>query len=317
MRKRILVIISLCAICLLSLITSAAEQDAYELQFEENEYGVDVTYCKLKKTVEQFVLPEEVNGKPVVAIASYAFSSFESSVPEIYAQHVILPDTIRVIEHDAMNKIYKAEKIHLPHSLEYIGAQALPSGYLCAAEWEPATDKYDFCDGFIIDTSTQTAIHCFSEAPDTVTIPEGVVELSDGLFAGWPLKQVHFPESLRVIGEGAFYECYQLTELTFPSNLMVIEPYAFGLCANISELSFPSTLMYIGEKAFHQHSISDYGALSQLTLNEGLLYIGDYCFAEHQLEKVVIPESVVFIGEGAFESKYEGTQYVGYEEPAW
>ena len=303
--------------CFLSAITASALEDAYELRYEEEDNGIIVTYCRLNKVVEQFVLSESIDGKPVITIASYAFSSFESAYPGYYAQEIILPDTIRVIEDYAMNEIHHVSKIHLPQNLEHIGVNALPNGCLCTAEWHPATDQYEWKDGFIIETATQTAIHCFSSSPYAVTIPEGIVELRDGLFAGWPLERVSFPESLRIIGSGAFYECDQLTELTFPSNLLVIESYAFGLCSRIRKLAFPSTLLYIGEKAFHQQSLSDYGSLSELILNDGLIYIGDYCFAEHQLQTVTVPSSVVYLGEGAFESAFDETQFIGYEEPAW
>ena len=317
MKKSISLILSLFIVCVLSPITASALQDAYELRYEEDDSGIIVTHCRLNRDVEQFVLPESIDGKPVITIASYAFSLFESAYPGYYAQEIVLPDTIRVIEDYAMNEIHSVSKIHLPQDLEYIGVNALPNGYLCTAEWHPTTDKYEFKDGFIIDTSTQTAIHCFSSSPYAVTIPDGVVELGDGLFAGWPLEKVSFPESLRIIGSGAFYECDQLTELTFPSNLLVIESYAFGLCSQISKLSFPSTLLYIGEKAFHQQCLSDYGSLSELILNDGLVYIGDYCFAEHQLQTVIVPSSVIYVGEGAFESAFDETQFIGYEEPAW
>lgn len=317
MKKAMIFVLNLFIMYFLSTSIASALQDAYELRFEEDEGGVVITYCMLNKPVDQFVLPESINGKPVIAIASYAFSSFESADPEYYAQEIILPDTIQVIEDYAMNEIRNVSKIHLPQSLEDIGVHALPNGYLCTAEWYPATGKYEFNNGFIIDTSTQTAIHCFSSSPHAVAIPDGIVELCDGLFAGWPLEKVLFPESLRIIGSGAFYECDQLTNLTFPGNLLVIESYAFGLCSRISKLAFPSTLLYIGEKAFHQQSLSDYGSLSELILNDGLIYIGNYCFAEHQLQTVIVPSSVVYVGEGAFESSFTETQFIGYEEPEW
>lgn len=317
MKKHAIIILSLFIVCFLFPITASALQDDYEIKYEEDGGGIIVTYCRLNKAVEQFILPDSMEGKPVITIASYAFSSFESADPGYYAQEIILPDTIQVIEDYAMNEIRSVSKIHLPQNLEYIGVNALPNGYLCTAEWCPATDKYEFANGFIIDTATQTAIHCFLSSPYTVTIPEGIVELCDGLFAGWPVEKVFFPESLRIIGSGAFYECDQLTELTFPSNLLVIESYAFGLCSGISKLVFPPILLYIGEKAFYQQRLSDYGSLSELILNDGLLYIGDYCFAEHQLQTVTIPTSVVYIGEGAFESDFCETQFIGYKEPEW
>ena len=141
--------------CFLSPITASALQDAYELRYEEDDRGIIVTYCRLNKAVEQFVLPESIDGKPVITIASYAFSFFESAYPEYYAQEIILPDTIQVIDDYAMNEIHHVSRIHLPQNLEYIGVNALPNGYLCTAEWHTSTDQYEFKNGFIIDTSKQ------------------------------------------------------------------------------------------------------------------------------------------------------------------
>lgn len=113
MKKAIVFVLNLFIMYFLSTSIASALQDAYELRFEEDEGGVVITYCMLNKPVDQFVLPESINGKPVIAIASYAFSSFESADPEYYAQEIILPDTIQVIEDYAMNEIRNVSKIHL------------------------------------------------------------------------------------------------------------------------------------------------------------------------------------------------------------
>ena len=71
-------------------------------------------------------------------------------------------------------------------------------------------------------------------------IAEGVTEIGAGAFlACRALRRVHFPDSLRVIGEMAFWES-GLYEVTLPESLLRIEDNAIGLnafggCESLSE----------------------------------------------------------------------------------
>lgn len=311
MKKRMATAV-LAILCLLCCSMSGQAENLH-LEYESYQDGLILTHCSLSAPQETLTIPETIDGKPVVAIASYAFSSLESAIPEIYAKEIILPHTIELIDDYAFCNVNRLEKIVLPKELRHIGKQALPDGYGCTAIWNVAGEQYSFENGFVIEKSTGAAIHCFSSGTSEIVIPDGIVELGEYLFFRWPVTQVRFPPSLRVIGEGAFAECTELTAVTFPENLILIDDYAFSMCDKLNSLSFPDTLLYIGESAFQQQNLASYGQLTELELNEGLLYIGDDAFADHQLRQVQLPESLLYLGVSAFHTAFEGTEYTGLE----
>ena len=310
MKKRMAMLVTLC----LLLCSVSGQAENLHLEYEACLDGLILTHCSLSASQETLIIPDTIDGKPVVAIDSYAFSMLESAVPEVYIRELILPDTIEIIDDYAFRNVNRFERITLPKGLQQIGKRALPDGCGCTAVWETDGETYIFQDGFVIERSTGIAVHCFSAETSSIVIPDGVTELGEYLFFRWPIKKVLFPQSLRIIGEGAFAECSDLSEVTFPAHLIKIDDYAFSMCSNIQSLRFPDMLLYIGESAFQQQSLAGYGQLHELSLNEGLLYIGDYAFADHQLQRVDLPQSLLFLGPSAFDTVYDGTVYT---EPQW
>lgn len=66
---------------------------------------------------------------------------------------------------------------------------------------------------------------------DSVIIPEGIVEIADGAFAGCEnLEFITFPSTLKIIGKWAFADCGILRIHNNAINLEVIEEFAFYNC---------------------------------------------------------------------------------------
>ena len=131
--------------------------------------------------------------------------------------------------------------------------------------------------------------------------------------------------SVRSVGETAFYRCYQLSSAVFTNSLETIEDNAFCACQNletltvgnslssIGELAFwgcsslkevilPDTLKVIPEKAFRYCS-----GIESLVLGNAVLEIGDFAFEDcENLATISIPNTITKIGERAF----HGTAYV-------
>ena len=86
----------------------------------------------------------------------------------------------------------------------------------------------------------------------SVTIPEGVEVIgSNNFILCGSLKQVAFPDSLKIIGPLAFYRTF-IDELEFGSGLEVIGEFAFPNL-EATELVLPDGLKKIGTKAFEHH----------------------------------------------------------------
>ena len=112
---------------------------------------------------------------------------------------------------------------------------------------------------------------------------EKVVQIKAYAFAGHPtIKSVYIPETVTIIGEGAFENCVELEKVHLPSKITMINSYTFSGCEKLSELTIPSGVTYIGMEAFKN------------------------CRA---FKSIVIPASVTKIGKLAFMnfSDYSGT----------
>lgn len=68
-------------------------------------------------------------------------------------------------------------------------------------------------------------------------------------------KRVLLPESVKVIGSGAFSFCFELEEINFPESLVEIEQEAFMHCYRLSSVALPASLKSIGENAFYSSSL--------------------------------------------------------------
>ena len=121
---------------------------------------------------------------------------------------------------------------------------------------------------------------------------ERVVQIKAWAFAfNSKIKSVEIPETVTVIGEGAFQDCINLESANLPSGITRIYSYTFDGCKNLKEITIPAGVYYIGEEAFAD------------------------CVA---CESIVIPASVTKIGKFAFRnfSGCDGTVlfeiYVGW-----
>ncbi|MBQ7188519.1 MAG: leucine-rich repeat protein [Kiritimatiellae bacterium] len=89
--------------------------------------------------------------------------------------------------------------------------------------------------------------------PETLAIPEGVTEVTDGAFAGTGITAVSFPSTLQSIGRGAFDGCKALTGVTIPDSVTSIGNGAFEECEALEEVVFEGDRDMIGmnlESAF-------------------------------------------------------------------
>lgn len=148
-------------------------------------------------------------------------------------------------------------------------------------------------------------------ALETLIIGEGVEKLGDYVYArsdytyfgddpyncNYPnLKNITLPESLTVIGEGAFRRATSLESITLPSKLETIGHLAFDCCSALQSINIPDTVTTIGNYAF-----SCCGALEDIVLPDGLESIGNYAFYDcNTFTYIDIPASVESIGSFAF-----------------
>lgn len=63
-----------------------------------------------------------------------------------------------------------------------------------------------------------------------------VTAIADKAFSGYNIKEIHFSEGIRIIGEKAFYECGLLNNVIIPSSIRTIKADAFRRCYNLKTI---------------------------------------------------------------------------------
>ena len=95
------------------------------------------------------------------------------------------------------------------------------------------------------------------------------------------------------IGDGAFYDCYNLTGVTIPSGVTGIGNWAFMWCSKLTSVTIPNTVTSIGDSAFY-----DCG-LTSINIPGSVTNIGEKAFYGCPIKSVTIPKSVETIGDHA------------------
>ena len=146
-------------------------------------------------------------------------------------------------------------------------------------------------------------IGCDEEFEGAMEIPSrldgaAVVEIGKEAFLGRHLlTSVAIPDSVEVVGEGAFSDCSGLEELRLGAGIKKIEKCAFSWCDSLQSVVIPGSVEVVGEDAFRACS-----ELEDLQFEAGIKKIEKGAFQWcDSLELVFIPGSVEVVGEGAFD----------------
>lgn len=162
-------------------------------------------------------------------------------------------------------------------------------------------DKVEDSEGEEIVSATD-----IKQEINSVEIKEGIKELGDKLFMGFPnLKEVTLPNSLTTIGSQVFYKDESLSEITIPDSVTNIGKYAFRNCTNLSTITLSKNMTEISEGLFMDSGLEKIkynNSDNENVLSSNIKKIGAEAFRGTKLESIYIPDGVETIEDRAFEN---------------
>ncbi len=116
-------------------------------------------------------------------------------------------------------------------------------------------------------------------------------------------KNVSIPDTVRVIGQGAFENDTNIELVVVPNSVKRIEAYAFWGCDNLDTVVLGKGLSEVGDYAF-----TNCTGLEQISIPSTATSIGMEAFKDcGNLKDVTIPPETVNINESAFDGCYQLT----------
>lgn len=281
-------------------------------------------------TEEHLTIPKTLDGHPVTAIRSHAFSAGE----DWHLTSVTIPSQVSDIGPNPFADCDVLEQITVPadHPTLMVNDGALYDRRTNTLIAYPAAAKA--VNVRVVPGTEIIGDYAFANCLNLVSVdlPEGIVSIHDCAFLACDsLTAISLPDSLTEIGDSAFSLCNSLTDVVLPGRLTALGWNVFSGCVSLMSVAIPDSLTDLPHNPFTECTALQQISLSathpSLRMEDGILYdktasrlvcypsgrtdssftvpewvweIGAYAFSSRILTSVTLSEGITEIGEHAF-----------------
>ena len=284
-----------------------------------------------KNYVDEVVIPEEIDGKPVIEIGYWAFYHESFSSKRYTIDHIILPEGLKIIGEYAFYCVETT--IEMPATVTSIGSCAFCKHGDAWDSFNVTVDyKGDISDWLQITKGSSWAggerpygvgemgpdsllqLHIGGSKLSHVEIPDGTTEIKENSFSYCDIDSIYIPESVTNIGydvvgpgpvtvqyAGTVSDWMNIEKNSWSLGYRSISKIDRGYCRTSPVKPFVTLLFEKSSVLFPKN----------LRIPDGTTVIGSYDFYNCIFSSVSIPASVKRIGSHAFGSEGMEVNYQG------
>lgn len=166
-------------------------------------------------------------------------------------KHLIVPDTITHIDEDTLFGFPNLRSVHIGKGLEYMLSWHFRNcPKLRIVTIDKANPHLKIQNGLLLSKDGTILLRSFASRKE-LQIPEGVKYIEKVAF--WyddKIEKIHFPSTLKEIGDNSFSNLPNLRQLVLPEGLTRLAVQSFSECQNLQLIDLPSTLTDFGREDF-------------------------------------------------------------------
>ena len=260
---------------------------------DEYEYAVNpdgsITIKEYTSKKTEVIIPSELDGKIVSSISSMAFYSNDMI-------KVVIPAEVKSIDGNPFAFCYKLKEICLAEDNDSF---VVKEGVLYTKDMKTIVSVpagWDVTEFRVPDGVESILVGAFSNCKilEKVELPSSLRFIGSSAFNDCDgLLSISIPDGVQELS-GTFSRCDNLSECILPEGLTTIGNLTFYSCYSLHEVALPSTVDMLGNGCFFASGIEE------LVLPEGIQSIPGDAFLRCALRRITIPESVTSIDDLAF-----------------